>query len=126
MGLFRSAARKKPPTLDRETSLRAVPVLNPGVEIIDREDGGVCLRVRIPRQSTGWMARFLPPVFERNIQLDELGSFVVRQIDGRRTTRDIIDAFTAQYRLNRREAELSCTRFLRSLAERRAVSIAVL
>ena len=124
MGLFASS-RKKPPALDRETSLRGIPVLNPSVELNPREDGNITLRVKIRRKQGSLASRFLPPVFERNVELDELGSFVVRQIDGQADTRHIIQSFARHYALNRREAELSCVKFLRSLAERRVIAIAI-
>ena len=124
MSLF-SSNRKKPEPLDRETSLRGIPVLNEGVTSREREDGRLRVCVRIARKSGGVFVRFLPPVFERNVNLDELGSFVFRQIDGNKSTRDIIKAFVKEFRVNRREAELSCVHFLRSLAQRRVISIAI-
>jgi len=117
-------ARRKTSPIDRSRSLRGVPVRNEGVTAEETGDGCLKLTVRIPR-GTGFMARFQPPVMERNVELDELGSFVFRQIDGQRTAAEILDAFADRYRVARREAELSCIAFLKSLAGRRVISIAI-
>ena len=71
------------------------------------------------------MARFMPPILERTVKLDELGAFVFRLIDGQRTVLQIVEAFQQRYKANRREAELSTVEFLRSLAQRRVISIAI-
>ena len=116
--------RQKEPTIDRRRSLDGIPVVNRGVTAQDVPPDRVSLVVRSPRGS-GLLARFQPPVLERNIRLDALGAFVFRQIDGERSVRGIIDLFVERYRANRREAELSTVSFLRSLAERRAISIVI-
>ena len=82
------------------------------------------LTVRLHRKP-GLLSRFQPPVMERNIKLDELGSFVTRLIDGNRGTRAIVAAFVTRYQVTTREAELSCIQFLKLLAARHAVSIIV-
>jgi len=78
----------------------------------------------MPRRS-GLFARFLPPIVEKRVQLDELGSFVFDQIDGTRSVREILDAFVARYRNNRREAEYMVTTFLRQLTERRLITLVI-
>jgi hypothetical protein len=121
--MFGFSQRKARP-VDRRRSLAGIPVLNPGVSV--KEEGAGCLRVTVRRRrGSGFLARFQPPVLERNVELDELGAFVFRQIDGRCSTADIIDLFTRAHKVNRREAELSCVAFLKSLAARGVISIAV-
>ncbi len=61
----------------------------------------------------------------KQIKLDELGAFVFGLIDGTRNVRQIIADFVARYGTTKREAELSTVDFLRSLAKRHAISIAV-
>ena len=112
------------PSIDRRQSLEGIPVLNPGVATDEREDHTLVLRVPAAR-GQGFLARFQPEVIEKQIKLDAVGSFVVRQIDGRRNVFAIVEALIGRYKLNRREAELSCVEFLRSLAQRRAISIAI-
>ena len=118
--------RQRPPPIDRRRSLAGVPVLNPNAEIRETTGGDtVVLTVTHRRPDRGWFARFLPAVFERKHRLDELGTFVVRQIDGERTTLAIIEAFVERFHVTRREAELSTVQFLKSLAERQTISIAI-
>ena len=116
--------REKPPALDRRRSLAGVPVLNEGVAVSDAAPGRVNVTVRVAR-GRGWLARFQPAVMERTVKLDELGTFVFRQIDGQQPVEAIVEQFLAQYRTNRREGELSTVAFLKSLAERGVISIAI-
>ena len=99
-------------------------MVNAGVSATDLEDGRLHVVVRLKR-GTGFMARFMPPVLERSVKLDELGAFVFRLVDGRRTVLQIVEAFAKRYKANRREAELSTVDFLRSLAQRQIISIAI-
>lgn len=110
--------------LSRKRSLDGIPVVNPGVTAEGPVDGRLTLTIRRPR-SPGWLARFQPPVLQRRVKLDEIGSFVFSQIDGTRSTRDIIGLLADRYRLNRREAELSGVEFLKALVRRQVVSLAI-
>jgi hypothetical protein len=120
MALF----RKKIEPIDRRRSLKSIPVMNRNVVVKPGEEGTLVISVTMQRKK-GLFSRFLPPVFERHLKLDELGSFVVSQIDGRKSVLDIIEAFIAKYDTNRRETELSVVSFLKSLVQRQLVSIAV-
>jgi hypothetical protein len=124
VALFGKSDKPKTPPIDRRRSLEAIPVVDEKVAVKAEANGLLTLTVRIKRQNTIF-ARFLPPEMERNVKLDELGTFVFGLIDGKRTTKDLIEEFVKRYKVNRREAELSCVRFLRSLAERRVIAIAV-
>ena len=119
-----SNRKQQPPPIDRRLSLAAVPVVNPGVRADHSRPGETLLKIQLQR-GRGWMARFQPAVMERTVQLDELGSFVFGLIDGQTATQAIIEAFIARYRVNRREAELSCVDFLKSLASRYVISIVI-
>ena len=116
-------SRTKEPKIDRRRSLSGVPVLNEGVQVATEADRAT-LVVRRNRPN-GFLARFQPRVLERTVKLDELGTFVLKQIDGQKDVLRIIDAFIGQYRINRREAELSIVAFIRSLAERRVISVVI-
>ena len=112
------------PVLDRARSLEAKPIVNEGIRSERQPDGTLHLVIRAPRP-TGFFARFLPPVLEKRIQLDELGSFVFDQINGDRTVREILDTFVARYRNNRREAEYMVATFLRQLTERKLITLII-
>jgi hypothetical protein len=121
MAIF-SGQKRKP--IDRRRSLAGIPIINKNVSIRTNEGGTLMLSAVIPRKSR-FFSRFLPAVFTRNVKLDELGSFVVNQIDGDKDVLDIIEAFVQEYRTNRRETELSVVAFLKSLVQRQFVSIVV-
>jgi len=117
-------SRQKTPPLDRRRSLASVPVLNEGVSSREGDAARVVVTIR-QRRRAGLMGRFQPAILERTIKLDELGSFVFRQIDNSKSARAIIDAFIGRYQINRREATLSTVAFLKSLVKRGVISIAV-
>lgn len=125
MALFsKRKAERKDERLDRRRSLAGVPVISGNVAIRDADGGNLSLTVGM-RRGNGFLDRFRPPVSTKRISLDELGSFVVRRIDGRAAVQDIIDAFVAEYQTNRREAELCIVEFLKSLLERSVIGIAI-
>lgn len=122
MSVFGTSRRKRPSPVDRRRSLAGVPALNRGVELERQDDGTMMVCVPIPRRK-GLLARFQPPVTQRRVKLDELGSFIVGRIDGQVTVLELVESFVAEYRTNRREAELCTAEFLRSLVHRSIVSI---
>lgn len=111
--------------ISRRQSLAAVPVVNNGVDLDKRDDGSVLVRITVMRPTGGLLSRFQPASFERCIKLDELGSFVLGQIDGKRTVLEIIESFVARFGTNRREAELSTVEFLKTLVKRRVLSLVI-
>lgn len=114
----------KTPTIDRRQSLDAIPVLNGGFVPETRADGQLDLVIRAPRRKS-LLSRYMPPEVEQRFKLDELGTYVYGLIDGVRTVEQIMDAFGGNYRLNKREAEISVAAFLRMLAERKIISIVI-
>jgi len=104
--------------------LGGIPVLNEKVSCADDEAGRLVINVKLKRGNS-FLARFQPPVSERNIKLDEIGSFVFKLIDNQRSALEIIELFLAKYRVNRREATLSVVEFLKSLVKRGVVSIVI-
>lgn len=119
--LFR---KRKEPSSDRRRSLDSVAIVNNGVTVEPRDDGTTDVTVRLIR-GKGFFARFQPAEIKRRFELDELGSFVIQQIDGRRPVIEIVDAFVQRFRTNRQQAELSVVAFLKMLTARRVISIAV-
>ena len=112
------------PALDRRQSLAGIPALNRGVSwrLNDKQEVTLC----VPRQRrAGWLGHFQPPRWESRYQLDTLGSFVVQQIDGKRTVLEITGNFAAHFRVNRREAEIATVSFMKMLLERNIISIGI-
>lgn len=110
--------------LDRRQSLDGVPVLNENVSSGNDNAGRLVINIKMKR-GNGFLARFQPPVLERNVRMDEIGAFVFKLIDNQRSALEIIELFLAKYRVNRREATLSVVEFLKSLVKRRIVSIVI-
>lgn len=117
--------RRKP--LTREQSLGSVPLRNEAIEAERDDDGNV--RLIIPRRESWWV-KALSRVFyvpkTHRLSLDEIGTFVLDLCDGSRDVRAIIRALCARYQLHRKEAEVSVVAYLRQLAKRGIVGIAVL
>jgi hypothetical protein len=114
----------KTPTIDRRQSLDAIPVLNGGFVPEKRADGQFDLVIRAPRPK-GLLSRFMPAEVEQRFKLDELGTYVFGLIDGCRSVEQIMETFAGNYRLNKRESEISVAAFLRMLAERKIISIVI-
>ena len=110
--------------IDRRAALAGIPVLMPGVELENGVDGRMTAIVHLKRPD-GLLARFMHPVSSRRIRLDEIGSYVLSQIDGKRNVMEIIGQFTNKYRINSREAELSIAEFLGSLVKRNVIAIGI-
>ena len=121
MGLFGDNPK---PEIDRRAALAGIPVIMPGVELEQGDDGRMTAIVHL-RRPDGFLARFMHPVSSRRIRLDEIGTYVVSQIDGKRNVMEIISHFTDQYRINKREAELSIADFLGSLVKRNVIAIGI-
>ena len=64
----------------------------------------------------------------KTIELDEHGSFVWNLVDGQISVRQVIDSYRERYSRDRRnwkEAELQVVEFLRMLAQKRLVAMAI-
>lgn len=111
----------QPPS--RDQALACIPVKNPRLSEVENDNGEVCLtyQVQVKPWFQGIYKRFAgrrDTAIKRKLQLDALGTAVWRMIDGQRTVREIIEAFQTTHRLNRREAEISVSSFLKELGKR--------
>jgi hypothetical protein len=114
------------PSISREESFASLPVRNEALPT-RRTDAGE-IEITIPRREALWvglLARVFYVPKSRKIVLDELGTFVWERCDGQTTVRDLIGIFAERYKLGRREAEVSLTEYLRTLAKRGLIGIAV-
>jgi hypothetical protein len=116
-------------TASSETALAGdpsliVPRLAARVER-SRVDGGA-LRLRVPLRRAGRLARAwcwllrLPAAVE--VELDDIGAFVVERLDGR-TLGALADDLAGHLQLSRREAEVALADFMRLLSARRLVAL---
>jgi len=112
--------------LTREQAFEARPVRNPSLKWRLNDDDDV--EVVIPRRSDrlGRVLGFLFYVPEsRPLVLDEVGSRVWQLCDGERTVEEIIATLREEYKLDRREVEVSLTEYLRSLGKRGMIGFLV-
>jgi hypothetical protein len=124
--LFRKQGAAAP--VSRSAALACRPVKHP--RISDETLAAGVVRVSFPLRPRPWIAgiarrfgnRPETPVIKR-LDLDEMGSAAWRLIDGRRTVAEIIQAFSSEYQLHPREAEVSVTLFIRELGKRGIIGL---
>ena len=118
--------RKKQPVLTREQSMAAVPIRNPMLTV-ERDDGDL-ENLSIPRKEAWWVKLLVRVVYipkHRRLALDRLGSTVWDLCDGQNTVRTVIDKFSKEYKLNRKEAEISMVTYLKQLAKKGIIGLQV-
>jgi phage terminase large subunit-like protein len=125
--LRRLAGKKRPrPGISRQDAMRVSPVRNPNLEWELDEDGVVTATLKRPQDLRNRLiGGFLMLPESRKLKLDEVGTFVWDLCDGQHTVADLVSAMTEKYKLSRREVEVSLTEFLRMLAKRGMIVVAV-
>lgn len=112
--------------MNAPASPSAVPVLAAGVTA-HRTVGGVC-RLRsapLPRQGLHrLLARWLRLPDHVELELDDIGTWVVERLDGRDLS-SLAGELATHLKLTRREAEVALGDFLRQLAARHLVLVQV-
>lgn len=117
-------SRHQQDSIDRRRSLAGIPIIHENITIDEQADNTIAMKIKRNR-GAGFLDRFRPPVTEKRYELDEFGTFVVRQIDGCRTVMDVIRAFERRFNMSHREAELGVVAFLKLLMKRHILSIVV-
>jgi len=107
--------------------LRAKPVRNTAVRVVENARVGVTVYVRRRRPSwlvppLSWMVPYKP---EQQIILDSLGRRIWQDCDGRRTVEEIVDRFKDEHRLTFHEARAAVTGYLEKLIQRGVLAIVV-
>lgn len=118
--------RGRKPRFTPEEVLLSRPVRNQALETEPTEDGG--LRIIIERRREWWvkaLSVLLPIPKRRPVELDPLGREVWELCDGEHTLRQMVKEFEERHKLSRAEAEWSLRTYLRDLAKRGLVAIAV-
>ncbi|MBS7641696.1 MAG: PqqD family protein [Candidatus Bathyarchaeia archaeon] len=110
--LFRRRRRESREAPTREDFMKLIPVRNPIVEWGEYADGGVYIVVR----KGGGVKK------EKRLNLDDIGSFIWLNMDGRNSVEDILSRICSKYKLAKVEAETPLLLFLRRLAERKLIA----
>ena len=124
--LERVGMKKKPMPLSRDKAFEARPVRNPSLKWRINEEGTI--EVIVPRRKDmfGRVMGFLFFVPEsRPITLDEVGTAVWELCDGEHTVEEIVRALSKDYKLQRREVEVSLTEYLRTLGKKGMVGFLI-
>ena len=118
--------KKKPVTghMTRLAALTYKPVKSPQITETRLETGEVVLEYPLAvRPLVAAVAKRLGKskqdlVQIKKLQLDALGTSVWDLVDGKRSVRRMIQIFAETHRLEKREAEVSVTQFIRELGQR--------
>ncbi|WP_084641414.1 PqqD family protein [Pseudodesulfovibrio hydrargyri] len=121
--------KKRPePTISRAEALRMVPMRNEAVAVTELPEGLV--RLAYPLAVKPWFGRLADKVglwdgspMTKTVELDEMGTFVWRHIDGERSVRDIAEAFAETYQVQPRESELAVTAFIKTIGQRGIIGL---
>ncbi len=119
-------SRNKKPrnaALSRAEALRCTPVKSNDAWETSRDPDQVTLAY--PAGMRPWIARLVrrfggdhERTRTRKLQLDALGASVWDLLDGKRTVKQVIEAFANTHQLHFKEAETAVTAFLRELGRR--------
>jgi len=109
----------------REMLLAAVVLRNELVREVEIAGG---LRLTAPLRESAMRRAFAGKNVasaprEKSFELDDLGTWVWRQLDGRQTVEGLIGAFAGHFRVNLREAEVAVLAFLKTLTQRNLVGL---
>lgn len=127
-GLWRLLAGKKAPrpSITRQDALRVYPTRNSNLQWEVDSEGMVSATLTRPHDlKNRVVGGFLMLPESKQLKLDEVGTFVWNLCDGKHTVADLVAKMADQYKLSRREVEVSLTEFLRMLAKRGMIVVAV-
>ena len=124
--LERVGLKKKEMPLSRDEAFEARPVRNPALKWRINDEETVEIIVPRRKDTFGRVMGFLFFVPEsRPITLDEVGTRVWHLCDGEHTVEEIVQALSKDYKLQRREVEVSLTEYLRTLGKKGMVGFLV-
>jgi hypothetical protein len=120
--------KPEPPLLTRGEALGCIPVKSRHVREQRLESGEVL--VFYPVTVRPWMAKLArwlgfgdSPPRTAKLQLDKIGSAVWAMLDGQTPLSRIAAAFAEHHRLERKEAEVAITQFIRELGRRGLIGL---
>ena len=120
------ARKQSKPSLTKQEALDAVPVKNQHCKVELTAEG--CARISVPVRRTllaKAMRRLTDVPKYKKIELDAIGTFVWDHCDGRTNVKALIDKLCRRFKLGYREGEVSLTQYLRTLARKGLIGLAV-
>jgi hypothetical protein len=125
---MKSTPSKNPEPLSRSASLACIPRQSDSIQWQELDSGDILFTYAIPLNR---FFRALHRKFSNNqaavptkkLQLDSMGSYVWRLMDGEKTVKEIILIFAEKYRVTRQEAETAVASFLKNLGQRGFIAL---
>ncbi len=115
---------KVPPPPDRDAVFKLRPMRNGAIEWKTNDEGQALLTVPHRKDRFGMLMSSMFRLPEtRNVQLDDVGTFVWNLCDGNQTVDAIVKQTSREYKLNRREVEISVTTYLQMLSQRNFIAM---
>ncbi len=122
------SAEDRTSPLSRKDALAFCPVRNRDVEEQIQPNGLV--RLSYPTTLKPWFAKLAQRFgkwdgkpMTKQLELDEMGGLAWSLINGTNTVQHIVNAFIREYGLERKEAEMSITAFIKELGRRGIVGL---
>lgn len=117
--------RPKPPKMTREQALAMKPVRLVDAQLTLDSVGNGKLSVSIqPTRVARWFIKGSEGR-QKTFELDPVGVYVWKQIDGKSSVEQLIRRIAKQYNLDLRQAEASTTAFLKTLMQKGLIGIPV-
>jgi len=120
---MKSSPSEKNKILSRTEALACIPKQNDTTNWKELENGDIIFSYAIPlsRFFQALHRKFTKNYLEtptKRLQLDAMGSFVWKLIDGERSVGAIITTFAKEYKVSNMEAETAVTSFIKTLGQR--------
>lgn len=120
---MKSSPSEKNKTLSRTEALACIPKQNDTTNWVELKNGDIFFTYAIPlsRIFQALHRKFTKNSIEtptKRLQLDAMGSFVWKLIDGKRSVGEIITTFAKEYKVSNMEAETAVTSFIKTLGQR--------
>lgn len=115
--------------LPRGEMMALKPLRSRDIEWEQGEEGSAAgMKLIVPRREDR-LGQIIARVFKipesRTIELDEFGAQVWARCDGQHSVEQLIEFTCSEYKLNRRQGEVSIVAFMKMLAQRRLIGIPV-
>ncbi|MEM3658117.1 MAG: PqqD family protein [Candidatus Hadarchaeum sp.] len=107
--------KQQPPKVSPERLYRSTPVVTPGIQY--EEDSKGIITLLIPIKEDDKVIRTM------KIKLDAIGSKVWKKIDGKTSFNEICQWMKSEFLITEKEAEVSLSMFIKSLADKRLVAL---
>ncbi len=115
--------KPKKPLLTREEALAAKPIRAVEADLdIDEATGAAKLKVKIEAKRR-WILFTMPAGATKTFELDEVGVYVWKKLDGSTSVESLMRQLAKQYNLDLKQAEASTVAFLQMLIKRGLVGL---